>query len=279
LLDQVWGVRLSVGEVCGLLDEAARAGQSAYDGLLTEARASPVIHVDETGWRQNGRNGLIWTVSTPTVRFFDFTLSRAGVVARRLVGAEYDGVTVSDFYTAYDQLDGLHQRCWAHLLRDIHELRTQHPDDAGLATWADAVQVLYRRAIAWDADPAPRTPTQRDAARQTFERDLLILCRAQPATGRQATLCKRVERYHPELFMFIADPAVPATNNAAERALRPLVIARKISGGTRSANGSRTRMILQSLIGTWELRGQDPMTAMRLLLQTPRAPIVRFATV
>lgn len=277
LLAQVWGLRLSEGEVCALLDEAARAGQNAYDGLLNEARASPVIHVDETGWRQNGRNGFVWTVSTPTVRFFDYTPSRAGVVARRLVGAEYEGVTVSDFYTAYDQLDGLHQRCWAHFLRDIHELRSQYPDDAGLAAWATAVQGLHRRAIAWDVEPAPHTPSQRDAARRTFERELLALCRAQPATSRQATLCKRVERYHPEMFMFVADPAVPATNNAAERALRPLVIARKISGGTRSPNGSRTRMILQSLIATWELRAQDPVAAMRELLRAPRIPAGKLA--
>jgi len=101
---------------------------------------------------------------------------------------------------------------------------------------------------------------------------LLALCQAQPATTRPATLCKRVERYHPELFMFVADPAVPSTNNAAERALRPLVIARKISGGSRSAKGSRTRMILQSLIATWDLRAQDPVAAMRVLLQTPRIP-------
>lgn len=279
LLDQVWGLRLSEGEVCGLLDEAARAGQRAYEELLNEARASPVIHIDETGWRQNGRNGFIWTVSTPTVRFFDFSPSRAGVVARRLVGAEYDGVMVSDFYTAYDQLDGLHQRCWAHLLREIHELRTQHPADAEFGAWANAVKALYHRAVAWDAEPAARTPTQRDAARRTFERELLTLCRAQPANGPQATLCKRVERYHPELFMFVTDSAVPATNNAAERALRPLVVARKISGGTRSARGSRTRMILQSLIGSWDLRGQDPVAAMRVLLQAPRAPTRNLAPV
>jgi len=279
LLEQVWGLRLSEGEVCGLLDEAARAGQRAYDDLLQEARASPVIHVDETGWRENGRNGFIWTISTPTVRFFAFSPSRAGAVARRLVGPEFEGVTVSDFYTAYDQLDGLHQRCWAHLLREIHEVRTQHPDDAGFGAWADAVHLLYRRAIAWAAESTPRTPAQRDAARLMFERDLLTLCRAQPADGRQATLGKRVERYHPELFMFVADPAVPATNNAAERALRPLVVARKISGGSRSARGSRTRMMLQSLIATWELRGQDPVAAMLALLQAPRAPSGNFAPV
>jgi len=79
--------------------------------------------------------------------------------------------------------------------------------------------------------------------------------------------------------MFVADPAVPATNNAAERALRPLVIDRKISGGTRSEQGSRTRMILQSLVDTGEVRSQDPMAAMQALLQAPRGCNQKLAPV
>lgn len=53
-------------------------------------------------------------MTTPTVRLFRFVRSRAGAVARDLLGADYEGVVVSDFYAAYDQLDGRHQRCWAH---------------------------------------------------------------------------------------------------------------------------------------------------------------------
>ena len=84
-------------------------------------------------------------------------------------------------------------------------------------------------------------------------------------------LCARIDRYQAELFTFVADPAVPPTNNAAERALRPLVVARKISGGTRSARGSATRMVLQSLVATWELRGLDPVAEFVALLRAPRS--------
>ena len=77
----------------------------------------------------------------------------------------------------------------------------------------------------------------------------------------------------------MADPAVPPTNNAAERALRPLVIARKISGGTRSLNGSHTRMMLQSVVATWDLRGLDPLSEMLALLRAPRTPLVELPPV
>jgi hypothetical protein len=72
------------------------------------------------------------------------------------------------------------------------------------------------------------------------------------------TLCERVERFLPELFVFVAFPGVPSHNNLAERSVRPLVIARKISGGTRSPKGSSTRMGLASLFGTWMAQGLNP---------------------
>ena len=165
VLAQLWGLRLSVGALCGLLDEAARAARPAYDGLLAEARANPVVHLDETGWREDGRNGWVWTLTTPTVRLFRFSTSRAGAVARALLGPAAEGVIVSDFYTAYDQLDGRHQRCWAHLLRDIHDLTEQHPDDAGLHAWAERMHVMFTAAVAWTAAAGDCTPAERERAR------------------------------------------------------------------------------------------------------------------
>ena len=279
LLEHVWGLRVSEGALCGLLDDAARAGKQAYDGLLADARASPVVYVDETGWRQDGHNGFVWTVSTPQERYLHFNPRRAGRVLLRLVGDDYPGVLVSDFYAAYNLFDGLHQYCWAHLLRDIYALRIQYPDDAGLATWAESMQALYQRSTVWASQPTSRTSAERDATRRAFEAEMLALCQAQPPQAPQATLCERMARYLPGMFMFVAVPEADATNNAAERSLRPLVVARKISGGSRSERGTKTRMTLQSLIDTWELRNEDPMANMLSLLRNQHAPPTKLAPV
>ena len=79
-------------------------------------------------------------------------------------------------------------------------------------------------------------------------------------------LCRRIAKYLPELFTFVADPAVPSTNNAAERSVRPVVIQRKISGGTRSPAGTTTCTHLATLFGTWRARGLDPLIACQRLL-------------
>ena len=83
-------------------------------------------------------------------------------------------------------------------------------------------------------------------------------------------LCKLLLRHRDELFQFVLHEDVSADNNLAERSLRPLVVARKISGGTRSASGTATRMVLASLVGTWIARGQNPLEeCFKLLQQTP----------
>ncbi|MDQ3694799.1 MAG: IS66 family transposase [Chloroflexota bacterium] len=280
LLERTWGLRLSVGEVSGLLTEVARVGRGAYDALLAEARASPVVHMDETGWRENGRNGYIWTVSTPTVRVFSYAQGRAGAVADRLLGEGGTGTVVSDFYGAYDRLTRPQQRCWAHLLRDVRALCDDHPADHRLQRWAVAVGKVHAKAVAWteQATADGVRPILRERVADRFAQALVAICR-QPAGSPQAVLCQRIERYQTELFTFVADPAVPPTNNAAERALRPLVIARKISGGTRSKQGSQTRMILQSLVATWDLRGLDPVAEFLALLRDGAQPSQELAPV
>jgi hypothetical protein len=272
LLDRAFGLRVSTGAVSGLLDEVARAGRGAYDALLAEARASPVVHIDETGWREDGRNGYVWTVSTPTIRLFAYTRSRAGAVAQRLLGDDGTAAVVSDFYGGYDCLRRRQQRCWAHLLRDLRALVEDHPEDRKLARWAKAVGKLYARAVTWaeQATAADVRPICRERVADRFAAKLVAICRAQSASSPQATLCQRIERYRTDLFTFVADPAVPPTNNAAERALRPLVIARKISGGTRAKRGSQARMILQSLVATWDLRGLDLVAEFLALLRPPQ---------
>lgn len=263
LLHSLHGVQVSLGEIVELLHRISKHAQPVLDNLKREIRASPAVQADETGWREDGLNGYIWSVSTPTVRYYEYHHSRAGEVVKRLIGDEFAGVLGSDFYAGYNIHQGLHQRCWVHLLRDIHDLKKLHPEHAQLWQWAKAVKQIYERAKATPA-PDPQLPlakqhAQRAVLQHAFEQELWQLCT--PFVQTQVpmhTLCERVERFLPELFVFVAYPGVPSDNNLAERSVRPLVIARKISGGTRSPKGSATRMGLASLFGTWMAQGLNP---------------------
>jgi transposase len=285
VLLELYGLRVSVGELVDLLRRVAQAGQPAVADLRAEARASPALHADETGWRENGRNGYIWSLATKRLRYFEYHQSRAGAVVRELLGSTFEGVLESDFYAAYNEYAGLHQRCWVHLLRDIHHLKEQHPTDEALLGWAAALKDLYHRACAERGpDPAlPRAAQERlrRELQHAYEQELWHVCAPYlGSTTPMHTLCKRVERFLPELFVFLLIPEAVPDNNEAERSVRPLVIARKISGGSRSPQGSRTRMVLSSLFGTWQVRGLNPREECHHLLsqQSPTSSLNTFPT-
>jgi transposase len=265
LLHTLYGFVVSLGELVEVLHRLREHSQAQLQELKGELLESPAIQADETGWREDGINGYIWSISTPTVRYYEYHHSRAGDVVRQLIGEDYQGVLGSDFYAGYNVHEGLHQRCWAHFLRDAHELKEESPDDQELFLWVKQVKDLYHEALDWIAalpDPTASTRSlllQRKQQQTLFEQHLLALCRPFVQTSTpQHTLCERVERFLPELFVFVGLPGVPAHNNLAERSVRPLVIARKISGGTRSPKGSLTRMGLASLFGTWMAQGLNP---------------------
>ena len=270
VLAALHGLRLSVGALVGILRAVADHAQPALDALRAQVRGSPVVCADETGWREDGAHGYVWVFTTPTLCYFHHDRRRAGAVVEEVLGEVYEGTLVSDFYAAYNIHAGPHQRCWPHLLRDIHDLRAAHPADADLAAWADAVHALYlegKQVAASEADGAARAAARDDPARRLTAASAPYW---QPdSAAPQATLCQRLDRFLDELFAFVLDPAVPADNNLAERRLRPLVIARKISGGTRSAAGSATRMGLASLFATWQAQGRDPFDACHHMLLAP----------
>jgi len=256
-------LKLSLGEITEVLHRLSEKMEPTLAALKATIRGSPAVQADETGWREDGLNGYIWSVSTPTIRYYEYHHSRGHEVVEALLGPEFIGVLGSDFYAAYNSYEGLHQRCWVHFLRDGHDLTEQYPDDAAVQAWFTAVKALYEKARAY-AGPDPSLPVAKQQAarrqqQQLLEQELWQLCAPYVhSSSPLQTLCKRVQRFLPELFVFVARPEVPADNNLAERTMRPVVVARKISGGSRSPAGSRTRMALFSCFGTWAAQGLNP---------------------
>ncbi len=270
------GLELSEGAIVAALRRVAAAGQGTVQQLLTAIRASPHVHADETGLREDGTNGYLWSFSTPTARYYVHG-RRDKTVVDQVLGPDFAGVLSSDFYAAYDHYEGPHQRCWRHLLADIHDLVQQHPQDAGLRAWADQVHGVYARARRCVATAEPDRAV-REREQRACEAALLTVCtpylEADKAVVPQAVLCRRIQKYLPELFTFVAEPTVESTNNAAERSVRPVVVQRKISGGTRSPAGTSTFTTLQTLFGTWRVRNLDPLVACRhLLLEQAQASV------
>ena len=263
VLQSMYGLHLALGEITELLHALARRGRAFYEGLLEAVRGSPYVHADETGWREDGMNGYVWSFSNSDSRIYLRDQSRGHQVSEAALGEGYKGILVSDFYGGYNYHLGEHQRCWAHFIRDLKELMDKHPDEAKVSAWVKKVIALYQKARDFHSEKRQ----ERVRARFRFQDRLVALGEKYlGADVPQRVLAQRCVRYANELFTFVEHPQVPSENNAAERAIRPLVTARKVSGGTRSAKGSDTKMVLASIYGTWHIRNLDPLHECQRLL-------------
>src|SRR5450759_2819332 len=178
------GVTISNGEIVDLQHRLKKQMQPHLDGLKAEIRASPAIQMDETGWREDGENGSIWAASPPTIRSYEYHHTRSGTVVKELIGEHFGGVLGSDFYAGYNIHQGLHQRCWVHYLRDVHDLKDDFPQDEALRAWAKDLKAIYEQAVAWTEQPLDPSlsPRQLDRVRMAeqhaFEQRLWKLCHA-----------------------------------------------------------------------------------------------------
>lgn len=237
LLAQVLGVDFSVGAISqahGLVAQAlAVPVQQARQGLLQAAAdTAGVVGMDETRYPREGTLNWVWAAVLPKLVVFNILPSRARYAAKAMIGDEPKAVLVSDRYVVYNWVDAQQRQvCWAHLLRDFQRM-AERAGTAGRigAALLGAGYVLFR----WreQGRPAAAYQTLRRRVRRALEQG-----QAQTQCRRTQATCAELLKLEPALWGFLRRPDVPPTNNASERAIRNIVLKRKISGPTRSRRG------------------------------------------
>src|SRR5438477_4049168 len=122
------GLKLCPGAISKQIVRLGRWLSGQYDRLQLVLRAAGVVYADETGWRINGKNGHLWTLTNKTHTLYHADRSRSGEVIAGLLGEAFGGTLVSDFYAVYDPFECPQQKCLAHLLRDLREAVQQRPE-------------------------------------------------------------------------------------------------------------------------------------------------------
>ena len=253
LLKDMPGLSISAGGLVKQIKRLSRWLDGKYQELILQMRASEHVHVDETGWRIDGKNFWLWAFTDPTFTLFHVDESRGGKVPLKLLGKAFGGTVIADFYSAYDKVGADRQRCLTHLMREVKETGEKDqsfadcPLSRKLLRWCSDALRLKKR---WnDLDQAKY---QIKASRLEDRLDVLMKMTFEHADAQR--LCKRLVRYREELTRFLWDEKLDGTNNAAERALRPAVIMRKITGGSRSTQGADAWAKLASLLRTADQR-------------------------
>jgi transposase len=276
-------LQVGYGTLIGALHQLARRLEPACAKLVAEYRRAPVKQADETGWRTDGHNGYAWLFCTEKLSVFRFRQSRSAAVAHQVLGRRHlPGVLVVDRYHGYNRAPCALQYCYAHLLREVQDLEKEFPDHAEVQRFVSELAPLLARAMHLPGFKLPRAEF-RELARQTrLEIKLITHAPAQhPGIQRIQNLFREKAK---RLYHWARDPKIPADNNRSERELRPLVIARKISFGSQSEAGARTREVLMSLLHTLRKRTQDVTLAFQRALdrlakneaRDPYAALFRF---
>jgi hypothetical protein len=243
----------------------------AYDGLTELVRVSKVVQADETGWREDGRNGWLWNFSNRDVSVSRIDPSRSKEVVREVLGLKLSGVLVSDFYGAYHEIEAVKQKCLVHVKRNLREAMEKAPSPP-LKRFQSAFERWLTAALDLQAEKPRLSRRTFQARRAAVERDLDRLTRAKlPAECPAAPLPARLARHRGELLTFLDHEGVEYHNNHAERQIRPHAVIRKISYGTKSPRGSRTYQILMSVMQTCKLQGTNYRNVCKAALLNPRA--------
>jgi transposase len=233
--------------------------------LIQTYQQAPVKHADETGWRTDGQNGYAWLFCTPDISIYRFRGSRSAAVAKEVFGEKpLPGVLVVDRYNGYNKMPCSIQYCYAHLLRMVQDLEKDFPENTEIKAFVEGLAPQLANAISLRTLDITDKQFKRQAAKIKNEILSIVnrLARHPAIQKVQDTFREKAER----LYHWAEDRNVPADNNLAERELRPLVIARKISFGSQSDAGAKTREILMTVLHTLKKRTPDITTAFKSAL-------------
>jgi hypothetical protein len=230
--------------------------QPVVAGLRERFREAAIKQADETPWRTDGDNGYAWVFIAGRITLFVCAHTRAMSVPAAVL-EESTGNLVTDRYAAYNCFAGARHYCLEHLKRDTLDIATENPASAECADFANALVPWLRAAISLrgvcDGDPVSFF------VRAAFIRNRIEDIAFAPARHPSVQGIQNIFREHADrLWHWTEDPRVPAENNAAERAVRPLAIARKVSHGSQSDRGRETRSALMSVLHTLNACCTDP---------------------
>ncbi len=258
LLGDLCALKISAASVEGLVKQAADALEDPYIEVLGAVDQSAVRGADETSWQHAGQTRWLSVANAEQAALFQIDERRDRDAARALLGEQPTGTIVSDRYAVYLFIDdGQRQLCLAHLLRDFIALaeRKGAPGRLGRKLNRQLGEV-FATLNAPGRDPADLPALAADLKPQREHIHGLLAQGARCRDPKTRRFCAGLLAHEPALWTFTRLPGVPATNNAAERALRHAVMWRKTSYGTQTDHGDRLVERLLTVRETCRLQGR-----------------------
>jgi transposase len=272
-----YGLEFSRGGIYRAMARLAKKAEPTYQGLLVTARRSMVNWVDETSWRVGGQLQWLWVAESELATVYSILPGRGSEQLKQLLGADYDAWIVHDGLRCYGRLDKAnHQTCLTHLIRRSKEMAERATPAA--AQFPLQIKTLLQQALRLGDRYQRQEVTAHGLAVATgrLETAMDRLLEKNYRNASNERLAKHLRQQREYLFTFLYCPGLEGTNNRAERAIRPAVIARKVWGGNRTWKGAKVQQILMSVLRTFHQQGKDALAPLVELLRMPGQKILEI---
>jgi transposase len=272
VLEEHFGLKLTPGGLALALQRLGRRVAADYDQLPDLLRKSAVVHADDTGWWVGQPGWWLHVFTTSETTCYVVAQGRASGVTLNILGDQFAGTLVSDCASVYDDLNASQQKCYSHHLKAVAEACQTHPQQG--EGYLHQIQALLRTAIVLKALKETANPQRWEVCLNQLKARAQALLEPPRAQAEEEKVRKRLWKQRDHLFTFLERVDVPATNNLAERQLRPAVIARKISCGNKTPRGAQAWARLTSMSATCQQRGKNfvDFIAQRVRLEPTRGP-------
>lgn len=278
ILEAVAGVHVTQS---ALAQDAQRrtAGEvgAAYRELRAAVRDAPAVHTDDTGWRVGGETAFLMVFRSLRTTVYQIRERHRNEEVREVIPADYAGVLCTDRGRSYDakELAGVkQQKCLSHLQRSVREVLVTKRGRG--RSFAKQLKALLTEALALWREQCTSGVPDYPARVRDLEARLTHHLRDRPLPDRDnQRLLDELGRHQDRenLLRFLHDPQVEPTNNTAERALRPAVIARKVSQCSKTERGAESFAAFVSLCQTLGQRGIAPVAGLTALFCSGQLPV------
>jgi transposase len=280
VLEACTGITVTSSALCqNALHHGADVGgvvQLEYQVLRKAVKDAAMVHTDDTGWRVKAMNAFVMTFKTNSSVVYQIRSQHRSVEVNEVIPSDFKGTLVTDRFSSYDAKvfnEVKQQKCVAHILKNIRVLLEQKARGRS-HEFLKALRGVFKQALRlqlrFKLGALPEVGFKREAG--TLERKLTRLLEKRVSNAGNARLQGELRWHHNRgsLLRFLRDPSLEATNNAAERALRPVVITRKLSAGSKNTRGAEAFSAFKSVIETGWLLGRSPMASLVRLYRPTR---------
>lgn len=253
ILKELHGLSVSSSGIQKILEMAASEFGGKYEQLKELIKSGKIIHADETHWRVNGQNWWTWLIGTNEATVFATEDSRGHGVAKKLLDG-HSGVLVRDGLDSYNSVPGEQQICWVHLLRKAHEYCERERASNEMKRLKDILKADYEEMTTWHKEI--HSEKERLRWHEKWKKIFIKIGKEKWKKEDSKTFIKEwIVQHENRLVTFLKDEGAPPENNPGERSIRPIVVFRKVTGGSRSPLGARITDINMSIMETWKKQG------------------------